>query len=63
MNCLLELLRSGGSNTLLRKLWGCFRATLGPENPLCSLKWSHEESLVSIVLYDLSCFLWGEGVS
>ena len=55
VNCLLELLRSGGSYTLLRKLWGCFRATLGPENPLYSLKWSREESLVS-TLYVLSCF-------
>ena len=58
VNCLLELLRSGGSNTLLRKLWGCFRATLGPENPLYSLKWSREESFVSI-LYALSCFCRG----
>ena len=58
VNCLLELLRSGGSYTLLRKLWGCFRATLGPENPLYSLKWSREESLVSI-LYSLLCFVGG----
>ena len=40
VNCLLELFRSGGSYVLLRKLWGCFRATLGPENPLYILKWT-----------------------
>ena len=57
VNCLLELLRSGGNYTLLRKLWDCFRATLGPDNPLYTLKWSREESLVSILhmgCYDLT---------
>ena len=44
LNCLLELLRSGGSYTLLRMLWGCCRVTLGPENPLFSLR----ETLVTI---------------
>ena len=48
VNCLIELLRFGGSHTLLRKLWGCFRATLGPENPLYSIQWSRPESLVGI---------------
>ena len=48
VNCLIELLRFGGSYTLLRKLWGCFRATLGPENPLYSIQWSRPESLVGI---------------
>ena len=63
VKCLLELLRSGGSYTLLRKLWGCFRATLGPEKLLYSLKWSREESLVSDVLYNLCCsFCCGGGV-
>ena len=47
VNCLIELLRFGGSYLLLRKLWGCFRATLGPENPLYNVHWSRPESLVS----------------
>ena len=44
---LMELLRCGGSYLLLRKLRGCFRATLGRKNPLYSLTWSRSESLVS----------------
>ena len=51
VNCLLELLRCGGSYTLLQKLWGCFRANLGPGNPLYNLNWSRSESLVSFVLF------------
>ena len=47
VNCLLELLRCGGSYLFLRKLWGCFRATLGPKNTLFSLNWTRVESLVS----------------
>ena len=47
INCLVDLLRSGGSYTLLRRLWGSFQATLGRENPLYSLNWSLAESLVS----------------
>ena len=47
VNCLVELLRSGGSYTLLRRLWGSFRATLGRDSPLYSLNWSQAESLVS----------------
>ena len=54
VNCLLELLRCGGSYTLLRRLWGNFRATLGRDNPLYSLNWSQVESLVSCVLYEYS---------
>ena len=54
VNCLLELLRSGGSYTLLRRLWGNFRATLGRDNPLYSLNWSQVESLVSCVLDEYS---------
>ena len=34
VNCLLEFLRSGGSHVLLRRLWGCFRATRGAEDRL-----------------------------
>ena len=55
INCLLELLRSGGSYTLLRKLWGCFRATLGPEDPLFNLNWSRPESLVSVFFDCFDC--------
>ena len=44
VNCLTELLRDGGSYIFLRKLWCCFRATLGRNNPLSS----RTESLVSI---------------
>ena len=48
INCLLELLRSGGNYTLLRKLWGCFRAMLGPEDLLFILNSSRPESLISV---------------
>ena len=51
VNCLIELCRCGGSYTLLRRLWGCFRATLGQENPLYKLNWSRPESLVSCLLF------------
>ena len=37
VNCLIELCRFGDSYTLLSRLWGCFRATLGQENPLYKL--------------------------
>ena len=49
-NCLIELLPSGGSYTLLRRLWGSFLATLRRDNPLYSLNWSRAESLVSFFL-------------
>ena len=65
VNCLIELLRFGGSYVLLRKLWGRFRATLGPKDPLYDVRWSRPESLVSILGSDvLSCyFVFGEGGS
>ena len=47
VNCVAELCRWGGSYTLLRKLWGNFRATLGRDNPLYSLRWNCPETLVS----------------
>ena len=50
INCLVELLRSGGDYLLLRKLWGHFRATIGTENPLYNMTWSRGESLVSFWL-------------
>ena len=62
INCLLELLRSRGSYTLLRKLWGCFRATLGPEDPLFNLNWSRPENLVSVFFDCFGCLGGGGGV-
>ena len=47
VNCVTELCRWGGSYILLRKLWGNFRATLGPDNSLYSLCWNLPETLVS----------------
>ena len=47
VNCIAELYRCGGNYTLLRKLWGNFRATLGRENPLYILQWNRSETLVS----------------
>ena len=46
-NCLVELLRSGGSYTLLRRLLESFRALLGRDNPLNSLNSSRSEAVVS----------------
>ena len=57
VNCLIELLRSGGYFLLLRKLWGLFRATLASENPLYNLTWNRGESLVRLSSYFLSFFL------
>ena len=51
INSVLELFRCGGSYTLLRKLWGSFRATLGPEEPLFSLKWDRAETLVRCFMH------------
>ena len=56
VNCLIELLRSGGDYLLLRKLWGHFRATLASENPLYNLAWNRGESLVKLSSYFLSFF-------
>ena len=54
VTCLLELLRAVGGYLLLRRLWGCFRATLVPDNPLYKLNWSRAESLVSCLFVSLS---------
>ena len=54
VNCLIELLRSGGDYLLLRKLCGHFRATLASENPLYNLTWNRGESLVRFSSYFLS---------
>ena len=57
VNCVAELCRWGGSYILLRKLWGNFRATLGPDNPLYNLHWNRPETLVSNPHRDeLCCF-------
>ena len=52
VNCVAELWRWGGSYTLLRNLWGNFRATLWRDNPLYSLRWNCPETLVSILHID-----------
>ena len=55
VNCVLELLRSGGNYVFLQKLWGHFRASSGAEIPLYELTWSRAESLVNCWA---SCFLF-----
>ena len=50
INCLVELLRTGGDYLQLRKLWGHFRATLGSDSPLYRLTWSRGESLMSFII-------------
>ena len=58
VNCVAALCRWGGSYTLLRKLWGNFRATLGRDNPLYSLRWNCPETLVSnLHFYEFVFFL------
>ena len=57
INCLVELLRSGGDYLLLRKLLGPFRATLGTDSPLYNLARSRGESLVSFVISVSGMFL------
>ena len=56
VNCVSEFCRLGGSYVLLRKLWGNFRATLRPDNPLYNLRWDLLETLVSKFYSDE--FLW-----
>ena len=50
INCLVELLRTGGDYLQLRKLWRHFRATLGSDSPLYRLTWSRGESLMSFII-------------
>ena len=47
--CLFELLRSGGSQVFLRRLWNQFRTTLPVESPYASVTWSKTETLVVLV--------------
>ena len=56
VNFLSELLHAGGSSLLIRKMWGCFRATLGLANPLYNLNWSRAETSGSLRFY-CSCQL------
>ena len=55
VNCVAELCSRGGSYVLLRKLWGNFRATFGPNNLLYSLHWNRPETLVSKFCSDEFC--------
>ena len=63
VTCFLELLPAWGSYVLWRRFWGCFRATLGPDNPLYRLNWSRAESLVSCLSWHCRAlfWLWGAG--
>ena len=49
VGCLFELLRSGGSQVFLRRLWNQFRMTLPVESPYASVTWSKTETLVVLV--------------
>ena len=49
VGCLLELLRSGGSQAFLRRLWNQFRTTLPVESPYASVTWSKTETVVVLV--------------
>ena len=49
VGCLFELLRCGGSQTFLRRLWNQFRTTLPADSPYACVTWSKTETLVVIV--------------
>ena len=49
VSCLLELLRSGGSQVFLRRLRNQFRTTLPVDSPYASVIWSKSETLVVLV--------------
>ena len=49
VGCLFELLRSGGSQMFLRRLWSQFRTTLPVDSPYACVTWSKTEILVVIV--------------
>ena len=49
VGCLLERLRSGGSQVFLRRLWNHFRTTLPVESPYASVTWSKTDTLVVLV--------------
>ena len=48
VSSICEWLRSGGSFSLVQRLWGHFLATLGSREPEFKLKWSRSETAVSI---------------
>ena len=54
-----EWLRSGGDFTLLRRLWACFRASLGERAPEYQLNWSRTETVVS---RNITYFVWSLGL-
>ena len=49
VGCMFELLRSGGSQVFLRRLWNQYRTTLPVESPYASVTWSKTETLVVLV--------------
>ena len=49
VGCLFELLRSGGSQSFLRRLWNQFRTTLPVDSPYAVASWSKTETLVVLV--------------
>ena len=49
VGCLFELLRSGGSQMFLRRLWSQFRTTLPVDSPYACVTWRKTETLVVIV--------------
>ena len=48
MGTLFELLRSGGSYSLVRRIWAQYRLTLNDTNPLREVSWSKTEVMVSV---------------
>ena len=57
ISAVCEWLRSGGDFTLLRRLWACFRASLGERAPEYQLNWSRAETVVSRGI-TYFCGLW-----
>ena len=49
VGCLLELLKSGGSQLFLRRPWNQFPTTLPVESPYASVTWSKTETLMVLV--------------
>ena len=49
VGCLFQLLRSGGLQVFLRRLWNQFRTTLPVMNPYASVSWSKTGTLVVVL--------------
>ena len=47
VSCLTEVLRGGGSYTMLRRLWRFFCASLSETDPRYRVAWNKSETLVS----------------